>query len=250
MSDTRQSTGLTIEHDFEAAGRVVDVGRSLQWLASGWDLFVQAPGVWVAISAILLVIVVSLNLVPLVGGVALAFLFPVLFGGLLAGCRELAQGRALRVDHLFLGFRGDATGKLVAVGLFSLAAVAIVLVVMALVGGGAFVSGEMIGRGIAGASLVMGGILLAALIGLALLVPLSMALWFAPPLILFGGMTPGLALKASFMGCLKNVLPFSVYGVVLFVMMVLAALPFLLGYLVLIPVIAGSIYASYADIYE
>jgi uncharacterized membrane protein len=250
MSDTRQSAGLTIEHDFDAAGRVVDIGRSLQWLASGWDLFVRAPGAWVAISAILLVIIVFLNLVPLVGSIALAFLMPVLFAGLLAGCRELARGGALRVDHLFLGFRGDATGKLVAIGVFSLAGVAIVFVVMTLVGGGALISGEMIGRGMAGAGLVMGGILLAAVIGLALLVPLSMALWFAPALILFGGMTPGPALKASFMGCLKNVLPFSVYGVVLFVLMVVAALPFLLGYLVLIPMIAGSIYASYVDIYE
>lgn len=250
MIDSRPSGGLTIESGFDAAGRSVDIGRGLQWLLSGWELFVKAPGVWVAISVLVMVIVALLSVVPIIGGVAQAFLFPVLFAGMLAGCRELSRNGDLRVDHLFLGFRGEATGKLVTVGLFSLAGVACVIVLMALVGGGALVSGQMIGRGMPGAGLLMGGMLLAAALGLLLLLPLSMALWFAPPLILFGGMAPGQALKASFMGCLKNMLPFSVYGVILFVLAVAAMLPVFLGYLVLIPVIAGSVHASYVDIYE
>lgn len=250
MSDPRTPPAATVEAGFDPSGRSVDVGRGLQWLLDGWALFVKAPGAWVAISAITLVIIVFLNMVPVLGGIALAFLMPVLFAGMLVGCRELARGGELRVEHLFVGLRGRDTGNLVMVGAFSLAAAVVVIAVMALVGGGAAVSGAMVGRGMAGAGLVMGGILLASLIGLLLLIPVSMALWFAPPLIMFGALAPVPALKASFAGCLKNLLPFFVYGVVLFVLMVVAALPFLLGYLVLIPVIAGSIHSAYGDIYE
>ena len=98
--------------------------------------------------------------------------------------------------------------------------------------------------------LVLGAVLLSGLVSLALLVPISMALWFAPALVMFGGLTPVAALKASFAGCMKNLVPFCVYGIVLFVLLIVAAIPLLLGYLVLIPVLAGSIHVAYADIFE
>ena len=56
-------------------------------------------------------------------------------------------------------------------------------------------------------------------------------------------------MKESFSGCLKNIVPFLLYGVVLFVAAIVAAIPLGLGWLVLGPVIAGSLYASYRDIY-
>ena len=56
-------------------------------------------------------------------------------------------------------------------------------------------------------------------------------------------------MKGSFSGCLKNMLPFLLYGVVLFVLSILASLPLLLGWLVLGPVFGASIYTSYRDIY-
>jgi uncharacterized membrane protein len=56
-------------------------------------------------------------------------------------------------------------------------------------------------------------------------------------------------MKGSFTGCLKNVLPFLLYGAVLLLLSVIATLPLLLGWLVLGPVFAGSVYASYRDIY-
>jgi uncharacterized membrane protein len=76
-----------------------------------------------------------------------------------------------------------------------------------------------------------------------------MATWFAPALVVFHGMGAGAAMKASFLGCLKNILPFLLYGVVLFVFSILASLPLLLGWLVLGPVLAASVYTSYRDIY-
>ena len=87
------------------------------------------------------------------------------------------------------------------------------------------------------------------LLSLALSVPLAMALWFAPALVFFNNMPPIPALKASFSACVKNTLAFVVYGLVAMVLMFFAALPVFLGFLVLIPVLSGSAYASYRDIF-
>ncbi len=232
---------------FDPAGRSVDVGRGVDWLAEGWQIFIKAPGVWFGISAVVLVAALLVGSVPLFGSIALAFLGPVVMGGLLAGCRAIAAGESLRFDHLGAGFRHARTGDLVMVGVASLVATALIVGLMFVVSGGAAVSAAMVGRG---PGLVLGGLMLAALLGMALLVPLSMALWFAPPLVMFGGLAPTAALKASFMGCLKNILPFVVYGVILFVLASIATVTLMLGFLVLIPVTAGSVHAAYTDIYE
>ena len=84
---------------------------------------------------------------------------------------------------------------------------------------------------------------------LALSLPVFMALWFAPALVFFNGMAPIAALKASFDACLKNTLAFLVYGLIVLVLDFFAALPVMLGFLVLIPVLAGSLYASYRDVF-
>jgi len=57
------------------------------------------------------------------------------------------------------------------------------------------------------------------------------------------------AMQQSFFGCLKNVLPFLLYGVILFIASVIASIPVLLGWLILGPVLAASVYTAYRDIY-
>ena len=96
----------------------------------------------------------------------------------------------------------------------------------------------------------MSSAMLAVLIGLALYIPLVMALWFAPALVIFNDMQPVPALKSSFNACLKNIIPFLIYGIALFVLSLIASIPLFLGFLVLIPVIFTSIYTGYKDIYS
>src|SRR5437016_14646188 len=75
-------------------------------------------------------------------------------------------------------------------------------------------------------------ILLAWLIALALMVPVFMAVWFAPALVVFNELGALDALKASFLGCLKNIVPFLIYGLILFGFTILATIPVFLGWLV------------------
>jgi uncharacterized membrane protein len=236
----------------EPAGRVVDAGRAIAWLTEGWKSFMAAPAVWVGITVVLVVIVALMSMVPVVGGLAQAFLFPVFIGGLMMGCRAQEAGEPLAFETLFAGFRRGTNG-LLTVGIISFAGTAAIVLVLVLVGGGGVAVGALLGGADgfgAGATVALGSLLIASLLALALLVPLTMAVWFAPPLVALGGQSAGVALRASFTACLKNWLPFLVYGVLTFVLMFIAVLPVGLGLLVLIPVLVGSLHASYKDIFE
>jgi uncharacterized membrane protein len=197
------------------------------------------------------VLAIVTSLVPLVGSIATMLFSPVIAAGIMLGCRALEEGGELEMAHLFAGFK-EKTGPLVAVGALYMAgwvALFIVVFVVALLAGvgvGAlFAAGA--GKG-AGAG-VAAGALLAVLLVLALSIPLMMAVWFAAPLVVFHDLSPIDAMKASFAGCLRNMLPFLVYGLVGIVLAVPATLLLMLGWLVLGPVVAASIYASYRDIY-
>lgn len=233
---------------FAPEGRSVDAGRAIEWLKLGWGYFLKNPGIWIAITVVMMVIAVVLSMIPLVGQLALNFLMPVLVAGLLLGCKSLRDGGELRFDHLFEGFKQN-TGNLIMVSVYYLIGVVAISVVTFLVGGGAAFTGAMMGNG-PGMGVAAGGFLLAMLIMLALMVPLAMAVWFAPALVVFRDVAPVPAMKASFAACLKNMLPFLVFGIIVLVLGVVASLPLFLGWLVLLPVLVGAHYSSYLDLFE
>jgi uncharacterized membrane protein len=57
------------------------------------------------------------------------------------------------------------------------------------------------------------------------------------------------ALKQSFSGCLKNIVPGLVYGIIGFVIGIIAFIPLGLGWLVWAPTLVASIYTGYRDIF-
>lgn len=232
---------------FNGASRVVAPGNAFDWLRQGWGIFVVNPGVWIALTIVLLVVFLGLNIVPLVGALAAHLLTPLLVAGLLLACRKAADGQSPEIGDLFAGFRQN-TGNLVMLGVLYMAAMLAIFVVVMVLGGGSVAGGMMMGHG-AGFGLALGGLLLALLLTLALSLPVLMALWFAPALVCFNNMAPIDALKASFNACLKNTLVFLVYGLIVMVLAFFAALPVMLGFLVLVPVLAGSLYASYRDVF-
>ena len=77
-----------------------------------------------------------------------------------------------------------------------------------------------------------------------------MALWFSTPLVVLRDLGVLEALRTSFFACLKNILPFLVYGAVMLLLMIVATLPLLLGWLILGPVLLATIYTSYRDVFH
>jgi hypothetical protein len=233
---------------FIPGGRTVAAGRGWSWIAQGWDLFRRQPGLWIGITITLFVILFALGLIPLLGKLANAVLWPVLSAGLLLGCRALAEGGSLEFGHLFAGFR-ERFGTLIAVGAISFAiSFAIGMLVAVVMGVGIFTMfGGGPGPGASPEALMT--VMLAVLVMFALLLPLMMALWFAPALVVFHDRGPVEAMQESFAGCLKNIVPFLVYGLIGLVFAILASIPIGLGWLLLGPVLIGSLFASYRDIY-
>ena len=236
--------------DYIPGGQTVPASHGWNWIADGWTTFKAAPGLWIGIILVFVVILIALALVPFVGPVAQNLLMPVFMGGIVLGCRAIDDGQGLEFNHLFAGFQ-QRFGTLVAVGALYLAGFIAVMVVVMLVAG-AGVAAMMMGGGgqpNIGQSGAVLGLLLGVLIAVALSIPLVMAIWFAPPLVVLQGLGAVDAMKASFTGCLRNLLPFLVYGIVGFLLAVLATLPLGLGWLVLGPVFAASVYSGYRDIY-
>jgi uncharacterized membrane protein len=84
---------------------------------------------------------------------------------------------------------------------------------------------------------------------MALLIPLMMALWFAPLLIVLQDLSVLEALRMSFKGCFINTLPFLVYGLITLPLLILGVLTLGLGLLVIMPIIFISIFVSYRQIF-
>ena len=243
--------------------RAVDADRGLAWWSEAWRLFTPAAGVWLLIIILLIILNIVLAAVPLVGHVSGQLLFPIFAGGLMLGCRAVDRGEPMTVGHLFAGF-STRTGPLFILGLiYTAIAIAIALIVFGLLlvfFGAAIVSNLWHLQDLQelqdpwAAVSMLGSLGLAILVGLLvfllLYLPLVMAIWFAPALVMLGGLSPGAALKASFSGCLRNVVPFLIYGVIGVVLAVLATIPFGLGWFVLGPVLYATIYAGYCDIFE
>ncbi|MFT3848182.1 MAG: BPSS1780 family membrane protein [Propionivibrio sp.] len=232
---------------FSGNSRVVPPGNAFDWLRQGWALFVANPGLWIALTIVLVVILFGLQIVPVIGTLAAHLLMPVLGAGMLLVCKKIDDGGSAQIDDLFAGFKQN-TGPLVMVGVLYMAAM-LAIFVLALVIGGGSLAGGLLSAQPAGIGVAFGGLLLSLLLSLALSVPVFMAVWFAPALVFFNNMQPAAALRASFDACMKNVLAFFVYGLIVMVLMFFAALPVFLGFLVLIPVLAGSVYAAYRDVF-
>jgi hypothetical protein len=239
-----------VKGNFVPGGRGVAAGRGMSWIGEAWDLFKQSPGIWIGMVIVLFVIFLVAAFIPFIGALATMLFFPVFMGGLMLGCRALDEGGELEFSHLFAGFR-DKIGPLVAVGALYLAGyIVIMVIVFAITGVGMFAmmsGGEQPQAGDIGTMFATMGLVF--LVAMALTIPLLMAVWEAAPLVMFHGHGPIEAMKDSFLGCLKNILPFLVYSIVMVVLSIVATIPIGLGWLVLGPMAIASVYSAYKDIY-
>ena len=230
--------------------RQVDAKQGWQWIVTGFYIFRQIPLVWILLCTTLLLIAVTLSLIPMAGQFIFTLLSPVFLAGLMIGCRALEQGEKLEIAHLLAGFR-NTPGPLITIGGIYLVGQVLILGLFMLVGGDVLMDLLIDGKRVDENELksVSGNMLSASLVGLTLSVPLMMATWFAPLLVIFNGMAAVDAMWLSFVACLKNIIAFQIYGITLVALVILATMPYGLGLFILIPTLFGSIYASYRDIF-
>ena len=231
--------------------RAIAADRGLAWWTEAWALFMRNPLLWVALGVILLVGAIMVGMVPLLGGLAVSLLMPVLIGGWLLTARKVEQGGTLEVTDLFAGFQGDKLTPLIVLGALLLAAMVAIGLVAGVLGMGAMWG--MFAGGMpnspAGVMAAMGTGLLGLLVALLLFSAVSFALWFAPALVVFHNVPPIDAIKLSASAVLKNVVPFLVYGVIYIVAAIVASIPFGLGWILLVPLGLLTMYVSYREVF-
>ena len=216
---------------------------------------------WVALCIILVAISYVLIKIPYFG-IVLNLILPVFVGGLMLGCKSLQNGGELEIAHLFACFRKNPS-ELIALGGVNLVGLILISIVVKLLGGEALDAMLAGGEGSLDVEIMAkygNQALLAFLAGLALYVPLAMALWLSPVLVALHDTKVIDALKLSFIACLKNIPPFLVYGVIVLVLQVFVVL--LLGVMsisltkrltisliVMLPVLLPALYINYKDIF-
>lgn len=252
VADVREPGAAT---HFSVPAAKVDAGRGANWIGEGWTLFKAAPWMWIVALLILAGIQIVLGLIPFLGDIANMLIGPIFMVGLLNFAHGIAQGEEADIGKLFVGFK-EKLGTLIAVG-----ALYIVMIV-AVIAMGAIVAVSLLG----GADLFnsaspeqamqtlmegmdVAGVLIAILAIFALTLPVAAAYWFAPGLVFYADMGAVAAMKQSFSACLRNWLPFLLYGILALLVVLLGGLALVIGLLVALPVLMASYYATFRDLF-
>lgn len=232
--------------------RKVAASQGFQWVTAGFRLYRKTPLLLSAAFAMLFGVVMALGLIPVVGGSLSELASPLMVAGFLAAYRALDDGNELELPQFLAGVRGPAI-PLMAVGAVQLLGTLLIGKIMLGMGFDpqAVMAAAQSGKASpAEMQAMMNQAMPAVLTGLLLFTPLIMATWFAPALILFGGARPATALVVSLKAVAKNWAAMTVNGLTLGLLLFFAALvPMLLGLLLAMPVLFGSLYASYQAIF-
>ncbi|MCU7844399.1 MAG: hypothetical protein KZQ93_11230 [Candidatus Thiodiazotropha sp. (ex Monitilora ramsayi)] len=228
----------------------VPAGHGWAWIVKGWWHFKEAPLAWILVLVVWFLLALVISIVPLVGAIAVNLMTPVITAGLMYGCYEQDQGGDFSISHMFAGFSNNA-GQLFLVGIFyfilmMLVVGAIMIFFLGSVGLGAMAAQDPEAMA---AVFMAPGFIISILVAFLLFIPVIMAYLFAPALVILDDVNALTAMKMSFMGSLKNLLPLTIYGLVAMVLMFIGSLPFALGLLVVMPVLTAAIYSGYRDIY-
>lgn len=256
-SDSGASSPIDLDAASDRLGEpnAVEAGRGWGWIQDAWGLFKQAPWAWIGALLLFYLIVIVVSLVPLIGGLATTILGPMFTAGLMLGAQAQDRGEGFGVGRLFSGF-SVRPGPLALVGVVYLVLALLIGLVIALlfilmVGSSGMMAPSATMTPEQFESMTAGPqFMLPVLIALLLGIPLGMAMFFAPALVALDAVPVMQAFKLSFMGCLKNILPFLVFGLIALVLFFVGAIPVFLGWLVVAPVLTIAVYTAYRDIFR
>ncbi|PKO47387.1 MAG: hypothetical protein CVU29_02995 [Betaproteobacteria bacterium HGW-Betaproteobacteria-22] len=233
--------------------RQVPALNGYKWITQGLRLFRLNPVMWIILLVLYLLIMIPVSLIPVLGSVASTLLAPVFAAGMMWGCQALNRNQDLEINHLFQGFKQNTSQLITVGGLYMLSLLMIAVLTVLMLDKEAV---EVLAQGKDLSPEQASAVLFPLLTALFLIVPVLMAYWFAPVLAGLHQINAVDAMKLSFIACFKNMLPFLLYGVAL--TLILAVVLWLLInvstflaviFLMLIPVMMTSLYASYADVF-
>jgi len=196
-----------------------DARHGMTWLAQAYALFRRKRLPWVMLLLTYYILLKLLLYVPVIGPYAITILKPVFAVGLLAAAWTQERGGTPMLSQLFQGFRANL-GSLLPIGIFFVAGVTAAVFASSLVDGGKLLdllsnAGAMTDQEIVtalGDGTMQAGMLFSALLS----IPVLIATWWAPALVVFQNAGAGAALAVSLRAALANWRPLAIYALGVF----------------------------------
>ncbi|WP_207989912.1 BPSS1780 family membrane protein [Psychrobacter coccoides] len=234
-----------------ATPRKCGAAAGISWIVKAFGLFKSQPLLWLGISVTFLVIMAIVSSIPLLSILLIPMVF-IFIAGIVKGAAIQARGDELRFDHLFSAFKSHWQ-PLAIVGLVYLVGIIIAMIPLFIAMGSMWFSmmtGNMGNTYGAMNNVSMGGLFFGYLLSMLLMIPLYMAVWFAPALVSLHDVDAITAMKKSFRAGVINIMPILVYGLVCIILLpVLMTLTLGLGILLVLPVLLLTYYTSYRDVW-
>jgi hypothetical protein len=236
--------------------RKLNAMRGWTWVQHGYQLIARNPllSITLALSGTMLMFVVIR--VPLFGPLLAVLLMPVLMAGYMRVCRALEEDEEVELAQIFAGFKTH-TSRLIALGGYTLLGLLLSSMVMIFIGGealskllGSFQTANDTAVLMTAMTAAGTGVSLSLMLGFAMVFLLMMAVQYAPMLVFFSDLTPFAALRASLSGSVRNIIPYTVYSLIIqMIGLLLSLLPFGLGLVFLLPLGLTSLFVSYRNIF-
>ena len=230
------------------------------WLRDGYRLYMQSPINWLVMCVMFIVGLLIFSFIPLLS-LLVQITVPGITAGLILAAHTLQGGVRINPGYLLAGFRRNLN-ELLLLGVISLIANTLIMILTSLLLG-LFTNTSIIEitnhlqSGVVPDEKMLNDLFYLAILLATLTLPLIMALWFSPALIVLNDMKAWNAFKLSFKACHHNIIPFIAYGLISVGFIILATLPFGLGLMILTPVILialtpalfCSMYCSWRDVF-
>jgi len=207
----------------------VHAARSgVAWLANAWALFARARLPWLYLLATYYLVMMAVDLVPLIGQLAVPVIKPVFAVGFLAAAWTQERGGKPRVADLFMGFRSNLRALLV-LGAVFVAGITIAVLSTTLVDGGKLIDAltapapatsteREAWANTLNATLRDARTQIAMLFAVLVALPTLAAMWFAPGLVVFQDLPAFSALAHSLRAAAANWRPLVLYGMAVFLL--------------------------------
>jgi hypothetical protein len=185
------------------------------WLRQAFAMLWKYRVRWLLMLLVYYVLILAVDIVPYLGPFVAPMLKPVFAVGFLAAAWSQERGEPPAIRHLFAGFRANL-GALLLLGVAFVVGMTGAVVATWLIDGGKLLdvmSGTLrVDETLLGSTDVQMAMVFGALCAL----PVLLALWFAPALVVFQDCNAGNALATSLRAGMANWRPIAVYALLLF----------------------------------
>ena len=193
--------------------QLVPAAQGAQWVRQGLRGFFRQPLGLVGLFLMFALLLLGLHVLPTLGTALGLVLVPAFTSGFVRATQAVEDGK-FPMPHMLLYWARSRTTRLRMLGLGGLHLLAIVLILLlsVFVDGGTLAQFYLLGGTLDEETFKNPGLLNAALLTMALYLPVSMAFWHAPMLVADEDMGPAKALFFSWMACKRNIGAFTLYG--------------------------------------